>query len=146
MKRLVSGFLLVFIPACVASAQKADVFSTAEGAIRGYDAVEYFISGKALKGAKEFTVEYKGVSWYFVSMENRTRFVESPEKYAPQFGGYCAYAVSQNYTYETDPLAFTIVNDKLYLNYNEKTMLLWRAKNEEYIKAADSNWPAVLNE
>jgi YHS domain-containing protein len=135
---------LIFILAQAATAQKAEIFQTKEGAIRGYDPVAYFSIGKPVKGEAQFSFTYKDATWYFSSEDNKKLFSDSPEKYIPQFGGYCSYAVSQNYTYETDPAAFTIVNDKLYLNYNQKTMDHWRSKQDEYIESATKNWPAVL--
>lgn len=144
MKTIHAVIGLIFFVTQVAFAQKAEVFQTHEGAIRGYDAVAYFLAGKPVKGEKQFSLTYKDAIWYFSSEENKKLFSESPEKYMPQFGGYCSYAVSQNYTYETDPAAFTIVNDKLYLNYNQKTMDHWRSKQVEYIESATKNWPAVL--
>jgi YHS domain-containing protein len=127
-----------------AEAQQAEIFSTSDGAIRGYDPVAYFTVGQAVKGDSKFTATYKGVKWYFSSEENLKTFKTDPEKYAPQYGGYCAYAVSQNYTYETNPNAFTIVDDKLYLNYDKKTSKAWNAKRGELIKKANENWPEVL--
>jgi YHS domain-containing protein len=136
-------WLLVLLSHCT-NAQKPEIFQTNEGAIRGYDPVAYFTDGKPQKGEKQHSFTYKGATWYFASEANLNLFSASPEKYAPQFGGYCSYAVSQNYTYETDPSAFTIVEGKLYLNYNQKTMDHWRSKQQEYINSANSNWPGVL--
>jgi YHS domain-containing protein len=135
--------LLLLLSQC-SNAQKPEIFQTSEGAIRGYDPVAYFTEGKPLKGEKQFVFTYKGASWYFSSEANLELFTTSPEKYTPQFGGYCSYAVSQNYTYETDPSAFTIVEEKLYLNYNQKTMDHWRSKQQEYIISGNANWPEVL--
>jgi len=144
MKKISIATLLLLVCTTLLLAQKPEVFSTSEGAIRGYDAVAYFTFNKAVKGDVKFTTTYKGVNWHFASKENLKLFISSPEKYAPQYGGYCAYAVSQNYTYETDPNAFTIVDDKLYLNYDLKTSKHWNSKRTEYIEAANKNWPEVL--
>jgi YHS domain-containing protein len=143
MKNILLIFLILFIGTPLL-AQKAEVFSTEEGAIRGYDPVAYFTLNKPVKGEKEFSTTFKDATWYFSSAENLKLFSESPEKYAPQFGGYCAYAVSQNYTYATEPDAFTILDGKLYLNANKKTSLHWNSKRDEYIPAAVKNWPEVL--
>jgi YHS domain-containing protein len=137
-----TAFVLVGLSAC--TKPKSEIFSTDDGAIRGYDPVSYFTESKPVKGDKQFSTEFNGATWCFSSEENMNAFKASPEKYAPQFGGYCAYAVSQNYTYETDPNAFTIVDDKLYLNYNLKTSEEWNSKRDEYIKLANTNWPNVL--
>ena len=144
MKNAFLIVLLSFGTIAGAVAQKAEVFTTRDGAIRGYDAVAYFIMSKPVKGNEEYVFTYKGAEWFFSSQENLNLFKESPEKYAPQFGGYCAYAVSQNYTYETEPDAFTIVDDKLYLNANIKTSKYWNSRRDELIPAAIKNWPEVL--
>ena len=139
------GAALAATPA--AAAEKDPVF-TARGnlAIRGYDPVAYFTEGKAVKGDKDFTLGWQGADWRFASAENRDRFSEDPEKYAPQYGGYCAWAVSRNYTAPTDPDAFTLVDDKLYLNYNKRVMRQWLEDRDRNIEQADQNWPAVLEE
>jgi YHS domain-containing protein len=137
---------IIFVGLSACTKPKLEVFTTDEGAIRGYDAVAYFTEGKPVKGEKQFSTEFKGATWCFASEENVNAFKASPEKYAPQFGGYCAYAVSQNYTYETDPNAFTIVDNKLYLNYNKETSEAWNLKRDEYIQLANRNWPNVLKE
>jgi YHS domain-containing protein len=136
--------LLVVLTVSACTTKKPEVFATDEGAIRGYDAVAYFTESKAVKGSKQYSTVYNEATWCFVSEENLAAFKASPEKYVPQFGGYCAYAVSQDYTYETDPHAFTIVNDKLYLNYDLETSKEWNLKHEEYILMANKNWPEVL--
>lgn len=143
MKKSVSifGVILLIVSACTT---KEEIFSTSEGAIRGHDPVSYFTSGSPAKGDKQFIYRYKNADWYFSSSENLEAFKTDPEKYMPQFGGYCAYAVSQNYTYETDPHAFTIVEGKLYLNYDKETSNAWNEKRDEYIKSANENWPEVL--
>jgi hypothetical protein len=82
--------------------------------------------------------------WRFASAEHRDLFVANPEKYAPQYGGYCAYAVSQNSTAGIEPEQFTIVGEKLYLNYNAKIQSRWLDQRDEFIIAADANWPGVI--
>ncbi|MES2730126.1 MAG: YHS domain-containing (seleno)protein [Bacteroidota bacterium] len=124
-------------------AQKALVFTNAEGAIHGYDPVAYFKEGKALKGNPTLSYDWRGASWHFASQDNLTAFQASPEKFAPQFGGYCAYGMSKGYKAPTDPQAWTIVDDKLYLNYNLDVKELWNKKQAEHIKTADKNWPTV---
>ncbi len=133
--------------AAAAAAEEDPVFTTrGNAAIRGYDPVAYFARGEATKGDRDVTHEWQGAEWRFASLENRDMFAADPEKYAPQYGGYCAWAVSRNYTAPTDPDAFTIVNEKLYLNYNRKVMEQWLEQRDENIESADRNWPAVLKE
>ncbi|HWQ33282.1 MAG TPA: YHS domain-containing (seleno)protein [Blastocatellia bacterium] len=112
-------------------------------AVKGYDVVAYFTDGKAVKGSSEFRHDWMGAKWYFVSAARRDEFAKSPEKYAPQYGGYCAWAVSNNYTADIDPEAWKIVNGKLYLNYNRDVQKMWEKDQSERIKKADANWPGL---
>ncbi|MCI0691339.1 YHS domain-containing protein [candidate division KSB1 bacterium] len=111
--------------------------------IKGYDPVAYFIAGKPVKGRKDFAHQWMGATFRFSSKENLELFKKAPEKYAPQYGGYCSYAVSQGYTAPVDPEAWAIVNGKLYLNYSKSVQKKWREKRDEYIAAADKNWPEL---
>jgi YHS domain-containing protein len=113
-------------------------------AIKGYDPVAYFTDGKPVKGSKEFTMEWQKATWRFASAKNRDLFAKEPEKYTPQYGGYCAYAVSQGYTADIDPERWKIVGGKLYLNYSEKAQGLWEKDISGHIAAADKNWPKLL--
>lgn len=115
-------------------------------AIRGYDTVAYFTQGKAVEGNKEFSTQYKEATWLFSSQQHLDLFLADPAKYEPQYGGYCAYAVSQNTTASIKPELFTIHNDKLYLNYNKSVNEKWLADKEKFIVQADSNWPSLLAE
>lgn len=112
-------------------------------ALKGYDAVAYFTEGKPVKGKDEFRHDWMGAKWYFASAANRDAFAQSPEKYAPQFGGYCAWAVSQSYTAPIDPTAWKIVEGKLYLNYNKEVQQKWEADQANLIKKGQENWPRL---
>lgn len=114
-------------------------------AIAGTDPVAYFSEGKPVEGDSDFTAEWQGATWYFASAANRDAFIAEPEKYAPQYGGYCAYAVSQGSTAKIDPEAWSIVGGKLYLNYSLGVRDRWDADQANYIAAADRNWPGVLD-
>jgi YHS domain-containing protein len=120
-----------------------DGFSDGKLIIKGYDPVAYFTTGKPVKGLKDFEYQWMGVTFRFSSKENLELFKKTPEKYAPQYGGYCAYAVSQGYTAPVDPEAWDIVSGKLYLNYSKSVQKKWREKRDEYTAAADKNWPAL---
>jgi YHS domain-containing protein len=113
-------------------------------AIKGYDTVAYFTESKPVKGNKAFSTEYKGAVWYFASQENLQRFLVEPERYAPQFGGYCAYAVSRNTTASIKPEIFNIHGGKLYLNYNASVQRRWLKDLEKGISNANKNWPDLL--
>ena len=136
----VLGSLLIALPAFA----QTPVFSTGDGAIRGYDPVAFFTQGKPVKGSSEQTYAWNGAKWYFSNAEHRDRFAADPEKYAPQYGGYCAYAVAKGYTASTVPEAWAIVDGKLYLNYSLGVQKRWRKDIPGYIKRADRNWPSVL--
>ena len=120
------------------------VFATGGLAIRGYDPVAYFVDGKPVRGNAEFAHAWNGAIWHFASAENRDRFKSEPAKYAPQYGGYCAYAVSKGYVAPIDPTAWRIVDGKLYLNYNADIQKVWSSDIPGYIGRANANWPKVL--
>jgi hypothetical protein len=145
MLRQVLLFAAVLSFAGPAAAQgKPEVFSDRGAAIRGYDPVAYFSDAKPVKGSEQFTHQWKGASWRFASAANRERFAAVPEKYAPQYGGYCAYAVAHGYTASIDPDAWSVVDGKLYLNYSPSVRAQWRKDVPGFIRKADANWPGVL--
>jgi len=113
-------------------------------AVGGYDAVAYFKENRAVKGSKQFKFQYKGAKWSFKSAENLAEFKSHPQKYAPRYGGYCAWAVAQGYTAEGDPLQWTIHNNRLYLNFNEDIKNRWLANLDDYISKGDANWPGII--
>ena len=115
-------------------------------AVSGYDPVAYFTQNAAVKGKKEFEYEWQDAVWRFSSEENKALFVESPEAYAPQFGGYCAYAVGLGKTAPGDPIQFSIVDEKLYLNYSSKTRVLWEDQRDQFIADGEENWVSLLAE
>ena len=115
-------------------------------AIRGYDTVAYFTDGKPEKGKEEFSTEWTGATWRFASQEHLDLFVADPEKYAPQYGGYCAYGVAQDSLVKIEPDLWTIVDDKLYLNYNEELNKKWKADIPGFIATADAEFPKLLEE
>ncbi len=140
--------VLVFIAAALltpaALAQKAPIFSDRNGAIRGYDPVGYFTHGAPVRGAKEFRHEWRGATWYFASGANRDKFAADPERFAPQYGGYCAYGVALGSAPPIDPNAWSIIDGKLYLNFNLPTRAVWEKDIPGYIRKANANWPDVL--
>lgn len=123
------------------------VFYSEEGlAIRGTDPVAYFTQGKPVKGKPEFSYKWGNATWQFASTENWDLFMQNPEKYAPQYGGFCAWAVSQGYTAATDPNAWKIENDKLYLNYNSAVQWGWEKDVSGNVSKGDKNWPGLAKE
>jgi YHS domain-containing protein len=113
-------------------------------ALSGYDSVAYFTENKPVKGKSAHSTQYKGAEWRFKSAEHLALFVVDPNKYAPQYGGYCAWAAAHNSASKGDPLAWTIYEDKLYLNYDKDIRVLWLADIVDKIAAADTIWPAPL--
>lgn len=114
-------------------------------ALKGYDAIGYFEDGKPVRGDKRYTHEWMGAIWRFASAERRDRFAAEPVRWAPQYGGYCAWAVSRGYTASIDPEAWQIVDDKLYLNYSHNVQQRWAEDIPGNIAKADANWPKVLD-
>lgn len=113
-------------------------------ALDGYDAVAYFKTGKPVKGSAEHALAWNGATWHFSTAENKAAFQARPEAYAPQYGGYCAWAVSEGYTAKGDPGIWRIVDGKLYLNYNASVQKGWEKDMPGRIAKGDKNWPAVL--
>jgi YHS domain-containing protein len=113
-------------------------------AIKGYDPVAYFTMDKPVKGDKSFEYEWKGVKWRFSTDKHKKLFIENPEKYAPRYGGYCAYGVAVNALFDIKPEAWSIVDGKLYLNKNLDVRETWRKDIPGNIKKANMNWPGVL--
>ena len=122
------------------TSSKPAVFSTSAGAIRGYDTVAYFTEGRAVKGDRTYTYSWNGAHWYFSIQENRDLFRENPERYAPQYGGYCAYAMSKGSYASTSPKAWTIYEGKLYLNYSRAVRKTWSKDKPLFIGRANRNW------
>jgi YHS domain-containing protein len=113
-------------------------------AIDGWDPVAYFTDGKPVEGSKEFVHEWNGATWRFASAAHRDLFAQAPEKYAPQYGGYCAWAVSQGYTADIDPEAWKIQDGRLYLNYSLDVQKKWAADIPGNVAKGDANWPKLL--
>ena len=131
-----------------AYASQPEIYSKAasEPAIEGYDVVAYFEDGKPVEGSADFTAEYKGATWRFASADHRDMFKANPEAYAPQYGGYCAYGVSQGHAVRGDPMHWKIVDGKLYLNYNSGVQKKWVKDIPSNNAKADAEWPAVLDQ
>ena len=137
-----SFFAAAFLFSAPAHADK--VYSSWSGvAIDGTDPVSYFTEGRPVKGDSEFTFDWNGAEWRFSSAEHRDLFAAAPEKYAPQYGGYCSWAVSQGYTASTDPEAWKIVEGKLYLNYSTGVQRQWEGDIPGNISKGDANWPGI---
>jgi YHS domain-containing protein len=109
--------------------------------LKGYDPVAYFTNGAPTKGLEQYSFAWKGVRYRFASAENLDRFKADPAKYLPQYGGYCAYAMSLDRIADVDPSRWAIVNGKLYLNNSFVAEKLWSLNKSGNIVSADRNWP-----
>ena len=118
--------------------------SRTDTAINGYDTVAYFTDGKPVKGQDGFVTEWMGAKWKFASQAHLDLFKASPEKYAPQYGGYCAYGVTQGSLVKVEPEQFTVRDGKLYLNYDADVQGKWLKDPAGYIRDADLRFPGLL--
>lgn len=141
-----AGAVALFATVLPAQARDADIYTGlfSSLAVGGYDAVAYFKENKPVKGNAAFTFDYKGAKWQFASADNLNAFKANPAAYAPQYGGYCAWAVSQGYTASGDPLVWNIVGGRLFLNYDKSVQATWSKDIPGNIVKADKNWPGVL--
>jgi YHS domain-containing protein len=142
MKRFILFSLFITV-ALHGFAQSGEVFTTDNGAINGYDPVAYFKENKPVIGMKEISYSWRGASWYFSTEDNLKLFQTDPDKYVPQYGGYCAYGTAEGHKAPTQPDAWTITNNKLYFNYNKDVQKLWQKDQATFIQKADKNWPTV---
>jgi YHS domain-containing protein len=142
MKKFILAAFL-FTAACTTQAQRAEIFSTDGKAIRGYDVVAFFTEGKAVRGSDTLAYTYKDAQWLFSSVKNREAFKGNPDKYLPQYGGYCAYGTADGHKAPTETDTWTIVDGKLYFNYNQKVKGLWTTDQPRLIEKADTQWPMI---
>ena len=138
---------IVMSPAS-ASAQVDPIYTGlfSDTAVGGYDPVAYFTEGQPVKGSKDYQTDYKGAEFRFSSQENLDLFLAEPTKYAPQYGGYCAWAVANNKTAKGNPQNWAIVDGKLYLNINHKYQKIWNDSQAEFIESGDTHWPGLVGE
>ncbi len=127
-----------------ALAAEPETFQTDGVAINGIDPVAYFLDGAPVEGSADHAVMYKGAEWRFVSAANKAAFEGDPEKYGAKFGGYCAFAASRGYLAPTIPEAWTVYEDRLYLNANLRARELWLQDIPGNIAAGEANWPGIL--
>lgn len=125
--------------------QTPEIFTDFQGrALKGYDTVAYHLLRKPVRGEEAFYAKWKDATWLFSTPANRARFLEDPDRWAPQYGGYCAWAIAKGMTRPINPKIFRIFDDKLYLNLNMKVHREWLAKRHSFIADADERWPDVL--
>lgn len=124
-------------------ASAAEVNDEGGLAVRGMDVVAYFLQGRPVAGSAAHTHAWRGATWRFSSAANRDRFASDPERYAPAYGGFCAYAVSEGYTAPIDPAAWRIVDGRLFLNYDRFVQRRWERDIPGRVARADANWPRL---
>ena len=132
-------FSALLLTACTSLAQQP-VYQNEAGALEGHDPVAYFTEGRPVKGDPNFSLQRDGTTWYFSSAKNLAMFQSDPEKYSPQYGGYCAQAMAHGLVVSSDPRAFTIRNDKLYMNYSLGVRESWLKDVDNNIQNADREW------
>lgn len=146
MARLAPLLAAMLVPTLAAAAQRP-VYTATPGstAVGGFDPVAYFTDGRPIEGRRDLTYQWQGVTWMFATPAHLEQFKADPARYAPQFGGYCAWAVSQGYTAPADPQAWKIVDGRLYLNYNLDVQKAWAQDIPGNIAKGETNWPTVLD-
>jgi YHS domain-containing protein len=147
---LLTFWVVLSLGACAATPGKVSVTrpvpavnATRSVALESYDPVAYFLDGAPVKGNDRYVRQWHGVQWKFASPAHKEEFMANPERYAPQFGGYCAYAVSRGFTANGDPHQWAIVDGKLYLNNNAFAMKEWNQDRDGNIEAGQVNWPLI---
>jgi hypothetical protein len=143
MKRSVTMALLASLLSFSAMAQKASVFNTKGIAINGYDVVAFFTDSNAVKGMPAFKVHWQDADWLFINTEHAASFKANPEKYAPQYGGYCAYGTAEGHKAPTEIDTWKIKDGKLYFNYNKQVQKMWLNDLPHLIEKADGQWPLI---
>ena len=143
MKRLLLPAVLLFASPTLA----ADPISTSwrnDVAVNGWDIISFW-QGDPIKGDKDFEHVFMGAEWRFASEANRDLFAINPESFLPEFGGYCAWAVAHDKLARGNPEHWTLVDGKLYFNFNDRTDRLWAENRSAWIAKAERYWPGVLD-
>jgi YHS domain-containing protein len=143
MKKIILPVLLSIFSIVNLYAQKSAVFAPNGKAIKGYDPVAFFTQSKPVMGKDSLAYNWQGANWMFASRSNMEMFKADPDKYAPQYGGYCAYGTSQGHKAPTETDTWTVIDGKLYFNYNNKVKQTWVKDQPGFIKQADQQWPLI---
>jgi YHS domain-containing protein len=133
----------LLIAACTSAQYQAEIFQKNGAAIGGYDAVAFFKENKPVKGSPEYFIEWRVAKWLFASKQNLDSFSANPARYAPQYGGYCAYGTADGHKAPTEADTWTVLDGKLYFNYNQKVKSLWDKDRAKYIEQANTNWEKI---
>lgn len=140
-----AALLMLNLPVMAAGPSQPEIYKDVSGrALKGYDAVAYHLDRRPVQGSQDFAYEWKGAEWWFSSAENRDKFIADPERWAPQFGGYCAWGIARDRVVSIDPTLFRIFDDKLYLNLNLRVHKEWLENRHGFIATANEKWPEIL--
>ena len=143
MKLFILSFAL-FLASCSSTSKKGpQIFSLNGAAIGGYDPVAFFTESKPVKGDAAYKLEWNDANWQFATQQNLDSFKASPEKYAPQYGGYCAYGAADGHKAPTEIETWTVLDNKLYFNYNGEVKSIWNKDRLKYIEQANANWENI---
>ena len=143
MKRILIVAALALISVAQAQAQKSAIYAPDGKAIKGYDPVAFFKESKPVKGLNNLSYRWQNATWFFSTKENLEAFKRSPEKYAPQYGGYCSYGTADGHKAPTQADTWTIANGKLYFTYDTNVKTKWVKDQQHFIEVADRKWPEV---
>ena len=143
MKKTISTAFIVLFILLDTHAQKSQVYIADGKAIKGYDPVAFFTASKPVRGQDSLMLQWNGAVWYFADRKNLESFKAAPEKYAPRYGGYCAYGTAQGHKAPTEVETWSILDGKLYFNYNQKVKEMWSKDRAAMIKKADRNWTMI---
>ena len=132
---------LIAGPAFAGGAVNKTVFGTA---LKGYDVVAYHTVGKPVEGSQRISYRWRDATWHFASVKHRDLFAADPERYAPAYGGYCAYGMAQGAKVDIDPSAWHIVDGTLYLNVNKRVQRIWKTDISGYIGRANRHWQRLM--
>jgi YHS domain-containing protein len=134
----------LFFSACASSEKKgAEIFQKDGAAIGGYDPVAFFTESKPVKGTADYNFQWKDAEWHFASQANLDSFKNNPQKYEPQYGGYCAFGTAEGHKAPTEVDTWTVLDGRLYFNYNQDVKKLWDEDRPKYIQQANNNWDKI---
>ncbi|WP_316821739.1 YHS domain-containing (seleno)protein [Pedobacter gandavensis] len=143
MRILLLAAWLCWFNTTESKAQRSEIFAPSGKAIKGFDAVAFFTEHMPVKGKDSLSFQWKGAQWLFSTRKNMEQFKSDPEHFVPQYGGYCAYGTAGGYKAPTKTETWTIVNDKLYFNYNNGVKENWIKNQDKLIEKADALWPTI---
>jgi YHS domain-containing protein len=146
MKYLAIVLAITFSACNTTPEQNHEVFQPNGKAIKGYDPVAFHTDKKPVIGNEAYSYKWNDAQWLFASQAHLDSFKLAPEKYAPQYGGYCAFGTAEGHKAPTETDTWTIVNDKLYFNYNKDVKEAWNKDTKGYIEKAEKNWPKIKND